>query len=73
MSKSEMTPKEIIQYCRNKGISVADFLGRPKLPREEAIEAYLKSEITEGHLADCLGCDRLEARRIVQESTGGAA
>jgi hypothetical protein len=62
-----MTPGEIIKHCRERGISVAEFLKIPKLPKEQAIAAYINEEITEGRLAYHLGCDRLEARRIVQE------
>lgn len=64
-----MTPKEIIKHCREQGISIAQFLGVPKLPRNEAIAAYIKAEITEGQLMYHLECDRLEVRRIVQEFT----
>lgn len=64
------TAREIIKYCHNKGISVSEFLGVPKLPKDEAVNAYINGEITEGRLMQCLECDRLEARRIVQEFTG---
>lgn len=63
------TPTQIIQHCRDKGISVSEFLGASKLPKDKAIIAYLNGEITEGRLTRCLGGDRLEARRLVQEFT----
>ena len=69
-----MSPSEIIKHCREHGVSVAEFLGVPKLPKDEAVAAYLAGEITEGRLVYHLGCDRLEARRIVQQfsaSDGG--
>ncbi len=62
-----LTPKEIIAHCREQGISVTEFLKIPKLPKDEAITAYINEEITEGRLMYHLGCDRLEARRIVQD------
>lgn len=62
-----LSPREIIKHCRSQGISVTEFLQVPKLPRDEAIRAYLNEEITEGRLMYHLGSDRLETRRIVQE------
>jgi Zn-dependent peptidase ImmA (M78 family)/DNA-binding XRE family transcriptional regulator len=38
-----------------------------------AIDAHLKEEISEGQLARFLRVDRLEARRLVEEFSGGAA
>lgn len=63
-----LTPHEIIAHCRKNGINIQEFLAIPKLPRDEAIAAYINGEITEGRLMYFLGCDRLEARRIVQEA-----
>lgn len=62
-----LQPKQIIELARERGCSVAELMGRlQKLEREEAIAQYNAGEITEGHLACCLGVDRLEARRIVE-------
>ncbi len=64
---TDLTSGELIALTRQQGISMSEFLGVPRLSREEAIAAYRKGEITEGRLADSLGVDRLEARRIIQE------
>lgn len=68
-----MTPKEIIATAKQRGISVSQLLreqrGKPELSREEAIAAYSDGEITEGRLAESLGVDRLEARRIIHEES----
>jgi hypothetical protein len=65
--RTDLTSGELIALARQQGISMHEFLGAPKLAREEAIAAYKADEITEGRLAECLGVDRLEARRIAQE------
>lgn len=67
----DLTSGELIALCRQQGISVSEFLGTPKLSRRDAISAYRNGDITEGQLADCLGVDRLEARRIVQDESEG--
>jgi hypothetical protein len=66
---TDLTSGELIALARQQNVSMTEFLGVPKLPREEAIAAYKAGEITEGRLMECLGVDRLEARRIVQEET----
>ncbi len=67
----EVKPAEIIALARQRGISVSRLLreqqGIPELSREEAIASYKNGEITEGHLTEVLGVDRLETRRIVWE------
>ncbi len=65
--RTDLTSGELIALTRQQGISMGEFLGVPKLSREEAIALYRNGEITEGRLADSLGVDRLEARRIIQE------
>lgn len=66
-----MSAREIIDLAKQRGISVARLMreqrGEPELSPEEAIALYRKEEIAEGQLAESLGVDRLEVRRIIQE------
>lgn len=63
----QITISELIWACRQLGMSISSLFNKP-LTREEAISLYCAGEITEGRLSASLGVNRLEARRILQES-----
>ena len=66
-SSQVITVSELIWACRQLGMPVSSLFSKP-LTREEVIALYDAGEITEGRLAESLGVDRLEARRILQKS-----